>query len=419
MDTIDVRHPRGPVLVANVLFILIGISAGVGGVLLAAQIRDYRVDPATIGLMFFTGSVGFAVGSGTAGSAIHRFGTRAVLIGGAAMFVAAALYTATRPAFAVFVLVQLFSGGAGGLIESVLSAYLSGRPNATTLLNRMHAFFGVGALIGPLLAAWMLTFTTWPRVSLVLAAAGAPFMLAGWITYPRRGADPLAAVRVPEPSGEAPDRTALMPTVIRQRAVLFAAALLSVYVGLEISVGNWAYNYLLEGRSFSGLLAGYIVSGYWLGLTLGRFLISPIAARIRLTQTGVMYACLVGVTVTALLTWAPIPGVSSAGFVLLGFFLGPIFPSTIAIAPRLVASRLVPTAMGVMTAGSVVGGAALPWLAGIAAQDMGVWTLLPYAAVLGLVQLAIWQRIAVRIDAPVAGPVAEDQRVGVEVRPSR
>jgi fucose permease len=399
-ETVGVRLPRGPVVIADVLFVLVGLSAGVGGVLLAAQIRDYRVDPATIGLMFFTGSVGFAAGSGTAGSVIHRFGTRLTLFGGGSLFVLAGLYTATRPAFAGFVLVQVIAGCAGGIIESVLNAYLAGRPQATTLLNRLHAFFGVGALLGPLLAAWMLTFTTWPKVSLVLALTCIPLMVAGWITYPHRDADPLASVRVTDPTGGTPDRAVLMPTVIRQPAVLFAACLLSVYVGLEISVGNWAYNYLLEDRSFSGLLAGYIVSGYWLGLTLGRFLISPIAARLRLTQTGLVYACLAGVTVTALLTWAPIPGVSSAGFVLLGFFLGPIFPTTMAIAPRLVVARLVPTAMGVMSAGSVVGGAALPWLAGVGAQGIGAWTLLPYAAALGLVQLAIWRLIAVRIDAP-------------------
>src|SRR4051794_40448644 len=132
MDTVGVRLPRGPVVIADVLFVLIGLSAGVGGVLLAAQIRDYRVDPATIGLMFFTGSVGFAAGSGTAGSLIHRFGTRLTLLGGGALFVLAGLYTATRPAFAGFVLIQVVAGGAGGIIESVLNAYLAGRPQATT-----------------------------------------------------------------------------------------------------------------------------------------------------------------------------------------------------------------------------------------------------------------------------------------------
>src|SRR5215471_1343020 len=43
--------------------------------------------------------------------------------------------------------------------------------------------------------------------------------------------------------------------------------------------------------------------GYWLGLTLGRFLISPIAARIGTTAFGLMYACLAAVIAATTLAW--------------------------------------------------------------------------------------------------------------------
>lgn len=398
------RASRWSVLVAYALFVLVGLGAGVSGVLLLAQIRDYGVDRATIGLTFFTGSAGFVLASIAAGPVIHRYGTRIALLGGGAVYVMAGLYTATRPPFVGLVLVQLCTGFGTGMLESVLNAYLAARPGATALLNRLHAFFGVGALLGPLLAAWMLTFTTWPLVSLVLVAVCVPLIAAVWITYPRRGADPLTAPDATEPAGETQTHaTALLPAVLRQPAVLLGAGLLAVYVGLEIGVGNWAYSYLVEVRSSSELVAGYTVSGYWLGLTLGRFLISPIATRLRLTQIGLVYACLAGVTAAATLTWLVwLPGAASAGLVLLGFFLGPIFPTTMAVAPQLTVARLVPTAIGVMNAGSLVGGAALPWLAGAVAQGIGAWTLLPFAAALGLLQLIVWRQIAARIDVPVA-----------------
>jgi hypothetical protein len=44
-------------------------------------------------------------------------------------------------------------------------------------------------------------------------------------------------------------------------------------------------------------------AGARLGLTLGRFLISPIAARAGATTARMMYACLVGVTAAAALAW--------------------------------------------------------------------------------------------------------------------
>jgi fucose permease len=393
------RLPRSPVVLAYATFVLIGVSAGVTGVLLLAQIRDYGVDRATIGITFFTGSAGFVLAGFTAGTVIHGSGTRIALVIGGSGYVLAGLYTATRPPFVAFVIVQLVTGYATGVLESVLNAYLSASPNATTLLNRLHAFFGVGALLGPVLATWILGFASWTTVWLVLAMACVPLVAGFLVCYPRPHSDATALATAPHASE--PASGGLLRTALRQRGVLLGAAFLAVYVGLEIGMGDWGFGYLVQERGQSELLAGYSVSGYWLGLTLGRFLISPLATRIGATAAGMMLACLAGVTVAAALTWLlPAAAAASTGFVLLGFFLGPIFPTTMAMAPQLTIARLVPTAIGVMSAGSVVGGSALPWLAGAIAQNTGVWTLLPFTVTLALLQLAVWWPIAHRIRTP-------------------
>jgi hypothetical protein len=62
------------------------------------------------------------------------------------------------------------------------------------------------------------------------------------------------------------------------------------------------------------------------------------------------------ISVTAL-TWLPARKASATvGLVLFGFFLGPIFPAAMAVVPRLITARPVPTSIGIMNAGSVVGG---------------------------------------------------------------
>jgi fucose permease len=305
-------------------------------------------------------------------------------------------------------LAQLVAGYGTGVLESALNVYIAGLPSATTLLNRLHAFFGVGALIGPAMATWIVDAGSWPVVYLVLALVCAPLLAGFLVAYPGV-AQP--APRPDEggavPADATPATRGLLRTAMVDRGVLLGAAMLAVYVGLEIGVGNWAYSYLVNGRGLSPLLAGYSVSGYWLGLTLGRFLISPVATRLGATVVGLMYTSLAGVAVAALLAWLS-PGrvLASLALVPLGFFLGPIFPTTMAIAPQLTAERLVPTAIGVMNAGSVVGGAALPWLAGALGQGAGVWTLLPFAVTLALLQFAVWWPIANRIRAPRPTPAA-------------
>jgi fucose permease len=394
------------VLLSYATFILIGVTAGATGVLLVAQMGDYRVGQATIGIMFFTNSAGFALASLHNGELIHRFGFRVTSAIGGGTYVVVGLYFATRPPFLALVLVQLVMGYAMGLLESVLNAYIVALPDARTLLNRLHAFFGVGALIGPVLAAWIVGFAPWTVVWLILAVACVP-LLAGFLaSYPgRQAAEPTA--QGSEPSAAPPARS-LLGAALRERGVLFGAVLLAVYVGIELGVGNWGFSYLIQARGLPRSLAGYSVSGYWLGLTAGRFLISPIARRIGASTVAMMYACMIGITATATLVWLSPSGVGAiAALVLLGFCLGPIFPTTMAMVPQLAEGRLAATAIGVMNAGSTIGGAALPWLAGVIAQGTGMWTLLPFTVTLGVLQFAAWRPLAHRIRTPADLPALQ------------
>jgi fucose permease len=287
--------------------------------------------------------------------------------------------------FVALVLVQVASGFGIGVLESVLNVYLAGLPSATALLNRLHAFFGVGALLGPLLATWMLRFTRWPMVYLVLAVVAVPVVVGYLLTYPRLE---------PADGGRQP----VLRSALTVPAVVFAGVFLTVYVGLELGVGNWAFSFLTEEHGQGPLLAGWSVSAYWLGLTLGRFVISFVAGRVGLSAAGTSSVCLFGVTGAALLGWAAPTGVLASGaLVLLGCFLGPLFPTAIAVMPDVVEPRLVPAAIGVINGFSVVGGALLPWLAGALAQGLGVWTLLPFTAVLAVAQLLLWRQVTTRM----------------------
>jgi hypothetical protein len=98
------------------------------------------------------------------------------------------------------------------------------------------------------------------------------------------------------------------------------------------------------------------------------------------------------------LVWlAPIAFLASAGLAVLGFFLGPLFLTVMSVAPLLRVARLVPTAVGLMVGTSVVGGAALPWLAGVIAQHPGAWTLLPCSIGLTALLAMVWWRLARRL----------------------
>ena len=95
-----------------------------------------------------------------------------------------------------FLLVQLVAGYGTGVLESGLNVYLAALLGATTLLNRLHAFFGVSALLGPALAAWIVGFAAWTVVWLVLALASAVLAAAFLLAFPGSGPAPEPQMRI-------------------------------------------------------------------------------------------------------------------------------------------------------------------------------------------------------------------------------
>jgi fucose permease len=179
--------------------------------------------------------------------------------------------------------------------------------------------------------------------------------------------------------------------VLKIGPVWLAILFLFLYVGVETSVGNWSYTFLLEDRHQATLLAGWIVSAYWLALTLGRFFVNPIAERFQMSIEAVVYCSLVGTGLGGLLIWLLPDGlVAMLGICLIGFFLSPLFASTIVVIPRLVPSYLVPSTIGLLLGTSVIGGAFFPWLVGTLAQYVGIWMLLPSILTLTILMCVNW-----------------------------
>jgi fucose permease len=374
-------------LVAFAGFILIGISAGVSGVLLPSQMSDYHIDKVVVGLQFFTFSGGYLLSGIANGWLIRRLGERRQLSLGAAVVVGTALGVGLRPAFGLFLAATALLGFGTGILDAGLNAYVSNLPGRTALLNYLHAFFGVGALIGPQIGTLLLhAGRPWPDAYLLTGVIAVPVLIGLATLYPSR--------LPPAPDAHA----APLAAALGLRSVWLAGGFLCLYVGIEVTVGNWGFSLLTQQRGAGDLLAGLVVSGYWLGLTVGRFVINALASRAGVGVVAMMFGCLAGLTVvTALTWWVPDAVVGAVGFGLIGFFLGPVFPTTVAVQPRLVPSQLVPTAVGLLVGASVVGGSTFPWLAGALAQGLGLGSLLPYTLILSVILAGGWWALARRM----------------------
>jgi fucose permease len=369
-------------------FVLIGVASGAWGVLLPSLSAYYNVDKSVVGLLFFASAVGYFLSALGTGFLTAKLGQRWYLVTGTATFMLCCALLALKPPFALVLFIRLFQGMATGILEAGLNLFVAALPNNTALLNYLHAFYGVGALVGPLIASTILAFSWgWNTAILIWTFLALP-LLIGLLALFRHQSSGAAH------EGQTGEGENGLLAALKIPVVWLATLFLLFYVGVEVSLGSWGYTFLLENRHESDLLAGGIVSGYWLGLTLGRFILNHIAGRLRLGLSGLMYTCMGGIVLGILMIWL-IPGVvaSAVAFCLTGLSLGPIYPSTVALVPDIVPSRMVSSAIGFLVGLSILGVALFPWIAGTLAQYTGIWSLLPYSVGLTVIMLALWWTI--------------------------
>jgi fucose permease len=384
----DSNQPSSTPLVALAFFgfVLIGATGAAVGVLLPSQIAYYHVNTAVIGLLFFAFSTGYFLSATSAGLLTQKLGQRWYLTGGAALFLASTFAFALKPPFILALATNLLLGFSAAIIDAGFNAALAVLPRRVNLLNSLHAFFGIGALLGPLVASamltmhweWNVTYLVWCSLSLPLLIGSAIFLRS-----------PSLSINVHQPEPSAAGNVVFIG--LKLHTIWLATLFLFLAVGIEVSVGIWSYSFLLEERYLGALLAGWIVSGYWLSLTLGRFLLNRIAKQLHMSMTGMVYSCLAGIGVSTLLIWLlPSTQTSTLGLCLIGLFIGPIFPCAIVLVPYLVPDRLVYSVIGILIGISVLGGACFPWLVGTLAQSIGMWALLPCILALAVTMYLNW-----------------------------
>src|SRR5947209_9595688 len=161
-------------------------------------------------------------------------------------------------------------------------------PRSTKLLNYLHAFYGIGALLGPLVASALLAIHwEWNTVYLVWCVLSMPLVIGSAILLRPQLLDISSQQVEQHVSGN------VAVAALKLSVVWLGALFLFLYVGAEVGVGNWGYSFLFYDRHLRALLAAWVMSAYWLSLTLGRFLLSSLANQLHLSVAGTISSCLV------------------------------------------------------------------------------------------------------------------------------
>jgi fucose permease len=270
---------------------------------------------------------------------------------------------ATTGYWFVMVICGALLGFGIGLIDAGVNTFIADNQKNANLMGVLHAFYGIGALSGPTLATTLLAFgMNWRQVYFVVAGV-VGVMIVGMLWAVLQRYKPMMAKSIVNTNPSTNLKTALKTPI-----VLAASLLLLIYVGVEVSIGNWAYTVQSIGRGIPSWVAGYSVSSYWFGLTLGRLGTGQTVKVLGTTRTidFSLFLLLLG-----LLTWWLLPH-QWLSLPLMGFSLAAIFPTMIWSMPQRVSAAIVPAAIGFLASVGSLGAASIPSLVGWIADCAGL-----------------------------------------------
>lgn len=166
------RHssPWIGIAIAFYAFIAIGSAEGGLGVLLPSVLAAYNLTPATVTLLFISQMTGYIVAALGSSLISRRFGLARMLFLAALTLLMALLVYALAASWWLMVAAGTLLGLGIGLIDAGINAYMVQEQRDAKLMGWLHAFYGIGALLGPTIATTLLSVgLNWRQIYLVLA----------------------------------------------------------------------------------------------------------------------------------------------------------------------------------------------------------------------------------------------------------
>ncbi|MFN8382826.1 MAG: MFS transporter [Anaerolineales bacterium] len=339
-------------------FFVFGFTDNLKGPTLPAMIHELGIDYGTSGNIFFGEYFGFTITSLIAGFLADRFGLKTILIF-AGVLLAAGIAGYSTFSNTVILTASLFSVGLGlGAIELGTNATIVQiHPQKTGLyLNLMAVLHGLGSLIAPLFAGWLLGLNvTWRTVYRWDIPLIALFVLLFiFLKFPKA-----------EGQNNSIDFRNIPNIAFKGNLPWFYAAI-AFYVAAEIGMGSWLVTFLQETRAASVASSTQNLSLFFALLMLGRLVGGFIVHRlgylrsILFASVGSLMCLSLGIF-TSLSIFLPITG----------FFFSIIFPTFTAAVSENVKENT-NTILGVLFTFAGIGGLLGPFIIAWASDLLGL-----------------------------------------------
>ena len=315
-------------VVVYIVFISLGLPDSLFGAAWPVVHKDFGIEESFASLYGII--TGFCVGgvSFVAGKVIRKFGTPLVTFVSTLLTVLGLFIMSVSPNIVVMMFGAVVLGYGAGVIDTALNNFVSLHYKSQHM-NWLHAFWGVGVTISPLIlslflsgetGSWRIGYRVVALLQLSIAIIIA-FSLKKWRTIKEND-------EVEDNSNE--NKKSLIE-IFKIKGVLTSLLSQGLYCSMEFLIGTWGASFLVHVHTLQPDEAAKWISLYFGGITIGRIIsgfISMKASDNTMIRLGIATS-FVGMILLAL----PIGKFSLLGLLLIGIGFGPIFPSILHSVP--------------------------------------------------------------------------------------
>lgn len=352
-------------IVIYIAFIGLGVPDSLFGTAWPAIYTDLNLPVSWASIVTIIVSCGTITSSLLSSWLISRFGTGKITAVSTLMTALALLGFSCSDSMLWLCLCAIPLGLGAGSIDTALNNYVALHYKASHM-NFLHCFYGIGVSLSPYLMSLALSKGTWEGgyravfwFQLAIAALTV-LALPLWkkVRHAQNG----------EEEEETP-RVLSFPALMKMPKVRMACLVFIGYCALEYTCGTWGSTFLVNAKGAAADTAARMVTFYYVGLALGRFLSGVLAGRLHSRQLVKIGQTILLAAIASL--FLPLPSAfCSVSLFFIGLGNGPIFPNMLHLTPELFGKDLSQAVIGAEMATSYIGVLLAPALFGLIAQNV-------------------------------------------------
>lgn len=345
-----------------VFYFFIGTIHVFFGSLTPYLLSSYDKGPGELSSLIFFQFIGFLTGVLLSPILVRKKGYGAVLTMGLLLMIGSLLLGLLVPGWTTLVLAGFFLGSGAGSLETTAGAYVISMANSAKRISIMEVFFGLGALLFPLVILLTVTEKTWQYVFLFQVGA-LTFFLMLWLVFMNK----LPHGQMDAPSTGGTRKPSLLVDRNNRMIVVIMICFAFFYAGIETNFANFLPSIMLEkGGENWGLFA---VSTFWTAIVIGRTVIARKADQLHPLRFLKLSASLM---ILLLVIFALTTHITAQ--LILIFFIGlcaaGMFPIALT-ASALMIENAIDEATSYFIAAASLGGACLSFLIGFSLEWAG------------------------------------------------